>query len=385
MISARAVHRFLRNPNLETGAAYRAGTRFDPFKNTLTVLKDPQNGRTLYLIGTTNSSTLLANRTKDLVQKEKPDAVFVQTNKEWWNLAKNIQDVKCQQELNRYNDLLSQAYTLSLDNTIRNLVFKAKFYSWLFVINWFKALPDDFHPFIPGLEMKFAIEEANKQNIPVVLGGLEIDDVTLAALKVEPRLDPFSQLYYGYRALHNSFWRREHFDNYATLDVVGGEAYAESMDRFRTNWFVKYFEKLAPYQKKIIVDQKDLDLFYALYRDTPGKKIVAVVNQWHVPGIENHWKSATNTHEPLKAINPIGDMDINKYMESQLVNDTLRAFVSKIGKTEPATWKNYSTIYHKDNYEAERVRHVAFLDHKDPHMYHGLPQDYDDNIKPKHH
>lgn len=214
---------------------------------------------------------------------------------------------------------------------------------------------------------------------------MEVDDVTLSALKVEPRLDPFSQLYYGYRALHNSFWRREHFDNYATLDVVGGEAYAESMDRFRTNWFVKYFEKLAPYQKKIIVDQKDLDLFYALYRDTPGKKIVAVVNQWHVPGIENHWKSATNTHEPLKAINPIGDMDINKYMESQLVNDTLRAFVSKVGKTEPATWKNYSTIYHKDNYEAERVRHVAFVDHKDPHMYHGLPQDYDDNIKPKHH
>lgn len=41
MISARAVHRFLRNPNLETGAAFRAGTRFDPFKNTLTVLKDP--------------------------------------------------------------------------------------------------------------------------------------------------------------------------------------------------------------------------------------------------------------------------------------------------------------------------------------------------------
>lgn len=77
MISARAVHRLLRNPNLETGASQRAGTRFDPFKNTLTVLKDPSNGRTLYLIGTTNSSTLLANRTKDLVQKEKPDALFV--------------------------------------------------------------------------------------------------------------------------------------------------------------------------------------------------------------------------------------------------------------------------------------------------------------------
>ena len=54
-------------------------------------------------------------------------------------------------------------------------------------------------------------------------------------------------MYYGYRALHNSFWRREHFDAYETLDVVGSEAYAESIDRYRTNWFVKYFEKLAPY------------------------------------------------------------------------------------------------------------------------------------------
>lgn len=60
--------------------------------------------------------------------------------------------------------------------------------------------------------------------------------------------------------------------------MVGSEAYAESIDRSRTNWFVKYFEKLAPHQKKIIIDQKDVDLFYALYRDTPGKKVVAVVN-----------------------------------------------------------------------------------------------------------
>ncbi len=63
----------------------------------------------------------------------------------------------------------------------------------------------------------------------------------------------------------------------------------------------------------------------------------------------------------------------------------MRAFVSKLGKTEPATWKNYSTVYHKDNYEAERVRHIQFLGHDDPHMYHGLPYDYDDEMNPKGH
>ena len=40
--------------------------------------------------------------------------------------------------------------------------------------------------------MKYAIEEANKLKVPVILGGLEIDDVTLQALKGEPRMDPFS-------------------------------------------------------------------------------------------------------------------------------------------------------------------------------------------------
>jgi len=52
-------------------------------------------------------------------------------------------------------------------------------------------------------------------------------------------------------------------------------------------------------KKKILVDQKDLDLFYALYKNCPGKKIVAVVNQWHVPGIEAHWKHTTGTLDKL--------------------------------------------------------------------------------------
>lgn len=41
------------------------------------VLEDPKSGRTLYLVGTTNSSTKLAYRTKELIEKENPDSVFV--------------------------------------------------------------------------------------------------------------------------------------------------------------------------------------------------------------------------------------------------------------------------------------------------------------------
>lgn len=61
---------------------------------------------------------------------------------------------------------------------------------------------------------------------------------------------------------------------------LGGEIFAESIDYFRTCWFIKLFERYAPLQKKILVDLKDIDIFYSLYRDCPGNKIVAVVNQW---------------------------------------------------------------------------------------------------------
>ena len=51
---------------------------------------------------------------------------------------------------------------------------------------------------------------------------------------------------------------------------------------------------------------------------------MAVVNQWHVEGIETHWRNATNTQKALNPVNPIGDMDINKLQENRITNDKLR-------------------------------------------------------------
>lgn len=43
----------------------------------MTVLDDPVNNRKVYLIGTTHSSTKLAHRTKELIEKVNPDSVYV--------------------------------------------------------------------------------------------------------------------------------------------------------------------------------------------------------------------------------------------------------------------------------------------------------------------
>lgn len=81
-------HPWIRNANLHSDITNRVANRFDPFKNTLTVLEDPNTQRKLYLIGTTNSSTTLAHRTKKLVKDVSANAVFVQTTPQWWNYAR---------------------------------------------------------------------------------------------------------------------------------------------------------------------------------------------------------------------------------------------------------------------------------------------------------
>lgn len=90
-MATKVVHRFLRQPNIASNIHNRVANRYDPFNNTLTVLKDPKANRELYLIGTTNSSTLLAYRTKKLIEKVKPSSLYVQATSTWWNTAKHVE------------------------------------------------------------------------------------------------------------------------------------------------------------------------------------------------------------------------------------------------------------------------------------------------------
>ena len=235
-------------------------------------MEDPAKQRKLFLIGTTNSSTLLATRTKKLIENERPDTVFLQTNSNWAQIVKSLK-ADTQSDLNLNNALLRSAFSIDHPNNFRGLVFKARLFSWLafmnfikgnffFYLNYFlniylKGFPSDFHPFIPGLEMKFALEGAEKLNSKIILGGLELDETTLFALLTEKRMDFIFTYLNSLFSLHNKLWKNEYQDHYKILHTHGGEAFAENMDRSRLNWFVKLFEKIAPYRKKIIIDQKD--------------------------------------------------------------------------------------------------------------------------------
>lgn len=108
-----------------------------------------------------------------------------------------------------------------------------------------------------------------------------------------------------------SSWTSQYDDFINTLQVRGGEAFAESIDRSRINFLVGLLNKVAPKQKNILVDQRDLRIFRDIYDMKNHKNIVAVVNQWHMEGIETHWRKITGTEEKKTRLSPVADMDID--------------------------------------------------------------------------
>jgi hypothetical protein len=251
-------------------------------------------------------------------------------------------------------------------NNPRGFMWRLRYYLWVCPMRILLNFPEDFTPFTPGLEIKFALDGAVKNNSEIMFGGAELDPTTIEALKNETRMY-FHTVMWRLRQITRmqSAWSSEVHDFFKVMHTRGGEGFAESMDRSRINFLVGMFSKCAPLQKQIIVDLRDEAIFRDLYNkcrsEKGGDKVVAVINQWHMEGVETHWRRATNTEEKEKEESPIADMNIDEYQERHIINDYLRALTSGLAKSEPATHNDMLTNYKKENYENERTRHA---DHK---------------------
>ena len=178
------------------------------------------------------------------------------------------------------------------------MLWRVRYYLWMATMKIFTHFPADFTPFTPGLETKFALEGAEKAKAKIHFGGEEFDPVTIEALRTETNMYPHTFIWKSRLFLRSqNAWNADYNDFTKTMRVRGGEAFAESFDRSRANLMVSMFNKIAPEQKRIIVDARDETIFRDLYKKCEGDKIVAVVNQWHVHGIETHWRNATGTQE----------------------------------------------------------------------------------------
>jgi len=60
------------------------------------------DNKEVYLVGSANQSTMLAQRTQKLIEELKPDKVMVQTSPEWWSNVRLMNYVDSQEEMDTY-------------------------------------------------------------------------------------------------------------------------------------------------------------------------------------------------------------------------------------------------------------------------------------------
>ena len=150
------------------------------------------NGKDVYLVGTANQSTMLAQRTQKLIEEVKPDTVLVQTSPEWWNNARCLQYVDSQAEMNHYNKELDRHSNLSSFcyywNNRRWLgLLRLTLYKSLFRYHF--GFKDDFDLMRPGLEMKFACESAERVGANLEFMGSSLCKTTWSRLLHETRFN----------------------------------------------------------------------------------------------------------------------------------------------------------------------------------------------------
>lgn len=107
-----------------------------------------------------------------------------------------------------------------------------------------------------------------------------------------------------------------------------------------------------PKFKRIFVDLRDEDLFKAIDK-CPDKKIVVVVNQWHMEGIEHNWAhrygQMPRSIDFPEGINPIGDMNLRQGLFERLYNALHREVASSNQASTPTTYADWIIGYHRES------------------------------------
>ena len=296
-----------------------------------------------------NSSNLLANRTRRLIDQVKPDVLFVQTSSKWWECSKHLEYVKSQEEMDKANEVLSQ-----ISGTPKSLkgLTNIRFSLQNFLFKKINGLNLNHNPFIPGLEVKYAIEEASKLNSKLVFMGPELSEETANKIKHDKRFTLIKFLY-RYFSMSNDY-KFELFSNKTIMLNKGIRQFSESMMDIKSiNWFIQTSRILFPELTRILVDQKDEEIFKFINANK-GKKMVAIVNQHHMPGIEQHWCNTFGTvptlgnHLGNEFINPIGDMPIREMLLDKMYHVIKREIGSSRLKSSPASFTNEINVYHRE-------------------------------------
>ena len=297
---------------------------------------------------------MLAHRTQKLIEEVKPDRVLVMTNAEWWNNARNLKYVDSQEELNKYNDVLDR----HANNKFQDIYFSSK--RWLSYMRWYVNCFlyqwhfrfDEVNVFRPGIEIKQACEAAEKVGAKIEFLGPEFDQATWARIHHDTRIGNAFDYFSGLWQYRDSFYPIEREGHISRLRNVGGQAWTEKcLDTYAVNWYIANASIYFPKMKRILVDNRDEDLFKKI-DSSEGKRVVVVVNQWHMEGIEHLWCNRygqlPRSVEFPEGINPIGDMNLREGLFSRYYNALHREIASKNSKTYPVTYADWIIGYHRE-------------------------------------
>ena len=150
----------------------------------------------------------------------------------------------------------------------------------------------------------------------------------------------------------SSFWTYEIRSNRQKVAQAGPKTFTEKcLDNHLMNWYIASLDNFFPQIKRVFIDQKDQDL-YRLIDRCEGKTVVAIVNQWHMEGIEHHWchhyGQLPRSQYFTEAINPIGDMNLREGLFQRMYNALHREINSSNHKSTPATYADWIIGYHRE-------------------------------------
>lgn len=300
---------------------------------------------------------MLAQRTKKLIEELKPDRVIVQTSDDWWQNAKLLKYVDSQEEMNLYRQRLNRYLNKPLIDMYfnnRKWVFLARLFLYKCLFNFHFRLGPEFNILAPGLETKFACEAAEQVGAKLDFAGGEMDADAWARLNHETRMNVPDYMIKRMQYI-DSFWSDELLSNRHKVGLVGPAAFTEKcLDQHQLNWYIQSTAIFFPKFKKILVDEKDEVLFEKIDKTTkPGEKVVVLVNQWHMEGIEHHWcfryGQLPRSVEYPEGINPIGDMNLREGLFQRLYNNLHREIASANSKSSPSTYADWVIGYHRES------------------------------------
>ncbi len=325
--------------------------------STLIHVTEPFENSEMFLIGTTNSSDLLANRTKNLIRDVKPDVLLIQTEEKWWKAAQLLGHVKSTQEMDLTRSEMSSLFKQHYGLNGRRLAFDLRWIFFAFYSKFLFGIPIEFNPFLPGLEMKYALEEATKFNSKVVYLGYEFDKATMDRMYHENRYTALKAITNTFKLYSNNNYSKEIQELLNQINAYGIHKFLEaSCDQYMVNWFVSILDKIYPDVKRILIDMKEQEIFQTLMQNK-GKRMVCLVNQIHLEGLEHHWcghygqlpRSVRHLN-----IDPIGDMPLRNMLFSQMYHVIMRDVKTSRANVTPASYTNNVNPYWREwNFQYE--------------------------------